>query len=227
MIKELNRILFDPSCYACDRLLNVQEKHICFYCLSQIQETGFHLQPRDNELYYRFAGKFPLAGATSLYFYDKAGRFQKIMQALKYQESPRLGTFLGEYLGEMLKESDFLAGTDVILPVPLHWTKLAKRGYNQAELIARGLSKVTGIQTSRKVLYRRRKTQTQARKSGAARWKNVAGAFGVRGKLPGEILLVDDVVTTGSTLEACARALLEVAPEVQIRIACLGMARRR
>lgn len=227
MIQELNRIIFDPSCYACDRLLTIQERHICLYCLSQIEETHFHLKAVENELYHRFAGKFPLAGATSLYFYDKAGRFQTIMQALKYQESPQIGSFLGAYMGVRLMESPFLDGVDMILPVPLHWTKLAKRGYNQAEMIAKGLAKVTGIPANREILFRRRKTQTQARKTGAARWQNVAHAFGVRGELPKGILLVDDVVTTGSTLEACARALLEVAPEVQIRIACLGMARRR
>jgi len=222
MIRDINRLIFHPGCYACDRLLGRQERHVCFHCLSQMEETSFHLTPRENELYYRFAGKVPLAGATSLFFYDKAGRFQKLMQALKYQHSPQVGIFLGRYLGEMLDSS----WGQAILPVPLHWSKEAKRGYNQAAMMGRGLSQAMGIPLMRGALSRKRRTQTQARKQGAARWKNVAGAFELKKEIPSPILLIDDVITTGSTLESCMRAMLDRQPELQIFVACLGMARR-
>ncbi|MCI4671940.1 MAG: ComF family protein [Bacteroidia bacterium] len=226
MIKELNRIIFDSSCYACNRTLSIQERHICYYCLAQIEETGFHHFPQNNELYFRFAGKFPLEGASSLYFYDKAGRFQKIIQALKYKESPQIGSYLGMNYAESLLESSFLDGIREIVPVPLHWTKRARRGYNQAEQIAKGISKISGIPYSIRSLIRKRRTQTQAKKKGDARWRNVSGAFVVKRDLPDSVLLVDDVVTTGSTLEACAKALINASPNIKIKIASLGMARR-
>ena len=216
------------TCYACDRQLTEQEQNVCFSCLSQIEQTDFHLCPSDNELFYRFAGKVHLTGATSLFYFDKKGRLSTLIKALKYKNAPPLAKTLGECMGEVLKTSDFAKGIDCIIPVPLHRSKQIKRGYNQAEYIARGLAVDLEIPVNIKVLKRKKKTITQTKKAGSDRWSNVENAFVCIDHPPRKVMLVDDVITTGSTLEACIRALMssEQPPE-EIWIAGLGMARKK
>ncbi|RMG59568.1 MAG: ComF family protein [Bacteroidetes bacterium] len=227
MWKSLGSLFVSQTCYGCEQALTSQERFVCLDCLSQIEQTHFHQRPRDNELYFRMAGQLPLAGATALFFYDKAGRLQRIMKALKYQQQPRLGPYLGSLLGESLPGSPFLAGIEAIIPVPLHRRKQLQRGYNQSERIARGLSQATGLPVRTDLLRRRRFTHTQARQAGHARWENVSGAFLAKGHCPAHVLLLDDMVTTGNTLIACAQALLAgPTPPQQISVASIGMARQ-
>lgn len=226
MLRDFLNLFTDQSCPGCGQALTLQEKEVCFSCLAQIEETQFHLKPADNDAFFRFAGKVPVLGVATLFYYDKGGRLQGILEHLKYKNAPRLGRFLGEHYAHRLLESDFLKGIEAVAPVPLHWRKLATRGYNQAEEIARGIGAVAGIPVEKGLVKRTRFTTTQTKKGKAERWTNVSGAFVATENLPRSILFVDDVLTTGATLEACVRAMLETEnPPSHIKIAGVALAR--
>ncbi|MEZ4826895.1 MAG: ComF family protein [Bacteroidia bacterium] len=227
MLRHFAQLFVANSCYGCDSPLTIQEKHVCFSCLSRMEQTNLHLSPSENELYFRLAGRIPLAGAMSLFYFSKAGRLQKILQHLKYKGAPHLGVFLGEYYGHILKNMPWVGETDAIIPVPLHLSRRISRGYNQSERIACGLGKVLKIPVRNDIVRRSRKTLTQTKKGGGNRWDNVSGAFSVVKTPPKSILLIDDVITTGATLEACIRALSAVeTPAEKIYVASIGMARK-
>lgn len=226
-LRSLLHLFVAQGCYACGRSLSSQESLVCLSCLSQIEETKFHRRMADNELYHRLAGRVPLLGASSLFYFDKAGRLQQLMQALKYERAPQVGTFLGRYFGEVLADSELMAGVEALIPVPLHRSKLRQRGYNQAALIAGGMSEVLGIALREDLVQRQRKTASQARKSGTARWANVAGAFEAVAQLPAQVMVIDDVITTGATLEATIQAMLQAAtPPQGIRVGSIGLTRK-
>lgn len=225
MFKDLLNLVFPPVCPSCDTLLNDQEKAICWACLADIEQTDFHLDPGNNELFFRFAGKIDLAGAAALFYFDKQGKLKEIIKALKYKNQPYMGTFLGEFYGKMLKGSEMMAGMDRIIPVPLHRSRLISRGYNQSEAFARGLSSSLGISVDSRSLRRLQKTVTQTQKRQDERWDNVRDVFGLSQPLGGKVVLVDDVITTGSTLEACIRTLLAQENPPRIQVLCIGMAR--
>lgn len=195
-------------------------------CLLELGETQFHGHPADNELYYRLAGRVPIVGASALFFFDKRGRFKRITQALKYGNRPQVGTYLGHYYGEKLRKVPELTRVEAIVPVPLHRGRFAQRGYNQSERIAHGLGKALGISVVENALTRAAKTTTQTQKSKTERWENVADAFEVRKPLSGHLMLVDDVITTGATLEACIRRLYaQPLPPQSVYVLALGMTR--
>ena len=226
MLSDLIHLIFHNGCHACGQPLSKYENQVCLHCLSQLEETNYHLKPIDNALYLRFAGKVPLLGASSLFYFDKKGKIQKILHTLKYQDFPAVGNLMGEYWGETLKNSDFLQGIDTIIPVPLHKRKEISRGYNQSEKIAEGLQKALKIPFNPDILKRIRKTDTQALKSRLERWTNVADAFVLNALPPKGVLIIDDVITTGSTVEACIRALMSspTPPEI-IKVGCLATKR--
>ena len=227
MLRDFVKLFVDDSCYGCGKDLTSQESHVCLSCLSQIPHTGFHTAPAANELYERIAGKVALEGATALFYFDKQGRLQKLIKALKYKDAPQLGIYLGELLGREVAESAFIQEVEAIIPIPLHKSKMISRGYNQAAKIAEGLAGVLDIPLKTGCIRRSRKTLTQTRKSGEQRWANVSGAFSVQETVPKRVLLVDDVVTTGATLEACIAALMQSDhPPEWIGAAAIGMARK-
>lgn len=226
MWSDFTNLIFNNGCYACGSQLSRQESFVCLHCLTQLEETGFHTQATANELYMRFAGKVPIHGATGLFYFDKKGKIQKLIHALKYQDSPEIGNFLGKYLGETLTQSDFLSDIEAIIPVPLHPKKEIARGYNQSACIGEGISEKTNIPFRGDILQRAKKTETQALKTGFERWLNVADAFTLTAPPPRHILLIDDVITTGSTIEACIRALFShPTPPQSLKVACVAIAR--
>lgn len=224
--KDVFHLVYPRECPGCDRLLSDKELAICFRCLTDIEKTGFEKSPKDNDLYLRFAGKVPLEGAAALYYFDKLGKMRKVISALKYQNMPQVGRILGEVHGRYLKESGFAEGLEVIVPVPLHWSRLRSRGYNQATEYAVGLSKEMGIPVDEKILKRRGRTSTQTRKSRNERWENVKSVFKVANPTAKGMLLVDDVITTGATLEACIRVLQSgpIKPKV-LKLGAIGVTR--
>lgn len=190
-------------------------------------ETGFHTTPLENELYYRLGGRVALAGAASLYYFEKGAILQGIMQQLKYDAAPQLGHFLGKVYGEKLQGSPLLADITTIVPVPLHRRKEIQRGYNQSARLAAGLSESLQLPVEPERLRRVKFTAAQARKKGQARWENVQDAFIAGDGRPTGILLVDDVITTGATIVACAQALWAgPQPPTQITAISIAMARQ-
>lgn len=217
------RLLFPPRCVVCGTLLGEGEEGICMKCNMVMPRTNFHRQA-DNSVEQMFWGRFRLERATSYFFYQKGSAFRNILYQLKYYGRQNLGRVMGRFVAAELALSDFFAGIDMIVPVPLHPRRQLMRGYNQSQRIAEGLSAVTGIPVNTGLVVRIRNTQTQTHKSSYERWENMEGVFSLlrpqlfAGK---HILIVDDVLTTGATVTACADAFAGVEG---IRISVLTLA---
>jgi len=228
MLNALKSLFVHEVCYCCRNLLTSQEKCVCMTCLSQLQPTHFHLTPQQNELYYRLAGRIPLSGAMSFYYFDKKGRLQHLIRQLKYHDAPEIGVHLGILYAEVLAICPWINNLDAILAVPLHWKKKIIRGYNQSDFFAQGLAQKLSVPFYPHILSRNQFTLTQTKLSGSQRWSNVKTAFSFTPpeSPPETLLLVDDVITTGATLEACVRAILSnPAYQPRIYVASIAMAR--
>lgn len=218
--------LFYPNiCAACGERLLTQEKVICTRCLVDLPRTNFHYE-HDNPVSQLFWGRVNVQNATALFRFQKGSRFQDLLHLLKYNGRQDIGEELGRQLGFELKKSELFNSVNVVIPVPLHPKREKKRGYNQAECIAKGIADSMGIEIQSRNMVRSVETQTQTKKSRIERWQNVDSIFKIKKpeKLNNKhILLVDDVVTTGATLEACAQAILKT-EGVKVNIAALATA---
>ena len=215
--------LFYPRlCAACAGALNTGEKFICSNCLLHLPKTNFHLQ-ENNPVVRKFWGKVNIASAASFAFFDKGERMQHILHSLKYAGNTELGVFLGELYGSHLKQSPLFSGCEAIIPVPLHDKKIKSRGYNQSNLLAEGLSKAMEIPFYADFLERAVATSTQTKKTRYARFENVENVFRLNGrKLEAKhLLLVDDVITTGSTLESCTQCVAQYG-DVKMSVATIA-----
>ncbi len=219
---DLVRLFFPRICVGCERGLLQGEHWLCSHCLLDLPVTNYH-RWRDNPVYDRLLGRLPVTTAQAFLHFRKESIAQRLLHQLKYNNQPDLGVFLGRVYGEQLYELH--EGWDVIIPVPLHATRLRRRTYNQSERFAAGLAAELDIPVL-SLLQRSQATETQTRKDRAHRWENMQHVFrvtdanAVRGK---KILLVDDVVTTGATLEACGQQLWG-AGCVALSIACIAEA---
>lgn len=205
--------LFYPNlCLLCKEPLVEGEEQICLHCLCDLPRTGFFAL-EDNPVAQLFLGKSDFTAATAFLHYEKGGRVQKLIHSLKYYDNKELAYQLGRLAALEYKKSSLFTTTDLLLPVPLHPQRLRQRGYNQSEWIARGISSVTHQPIDVTSLRRIKKTETQTRKQVYERWQNVQHIFSLahpealQGK---HLLLIDDVVTTGDTLIACASPLLTI-----------------
>ena len=173
-----------------------------------------------------FWGRIKIHSAATFLNFTKSGRVQKLVHQLKYKSKIEVGLLLGELYGGDLKKAALFESVEVIIPIPLHWKKQKKRGFNQSEMFGRGLAKAMNVQLDTDSLYRKVDTATQTKKSRIQRWENVSDVFALKNEanLEGKhILLVDDVITTGSTLEASANKLLEI-PGVKVSLATIAFA---
>jgi len=212
MLKAFLSLIFPKICSACGNGLYDTEDCICTLCQYQLPKTDFHLNP-DNPIIKLFWGRADIFSASSCYKFSKGSKVQHLIHQLKYRGQKEIGKTIGKFYGSELKESALFNSVNTIMPVPLHPKKLRKRGYNQSDSFAEGLAESMKVESDLKNLVRTIATETQTKKSRFARFKNVDSIFAIKNseKLEGKhILLVDDVVTTGSTLEACANKLLEI-----------------
>jgi len=202
--------LFYPNlCAGCHVDLVRHEKIICLSCWETLPKTNFHLR-ETNPVAQKFWGKINIQHATSFYYFNKEGRLQQILHALKYRKQFDVGILLGQKMGVDLLYADWIKNIDLIIPIPLSKEKMRIRGYNQSESIALGLSAVLNIPVQTNTVIRVKNTASQTNKNIAERMENVKNAFAVQDaeKLKNKhVLLIDDVLTTGATLEACAREL--------------------
>lgn len=203
-------LLFPDLCSGCSRQLFQGEKYICTGCLYDLPFTDFHLYA-DHPAARLFWGRIPCHAVTALLYFRKGNSVQQLIHNLKYKGHTELGFTLGKMLGERLKLSAAWQDAELIIPVPLHPKKQRSRGYNQSECIADGIAAVLGIPVYTTQLIRKLNTGTQTRKTRYNRFENMKAVFAVTepALLAGKhVLLVDDVITTGSTLESCAQVLL-------------------
>ena len=234
-------LVMPRECIVCGKPLAIRERHLCIGCLADLPRTYFSNMPH-NQLADRFnaliqrdldaMGVFEeYSYATSLFFYRSQTGYRLITQRLKYHSDYAAGRYFASMLGREMASSPIYSDVDVVIPVPLHWTRLWSRGHNQAEIIAKVLAESLGADLRTDILYRARSTRTQTKLSVESKVRNVEGAFKVRRLKSAleysHILLVDDVFTTGATLHSCHRALRTVfPPDVRISVAtlaCVGM----
>jgi len=218
-------LLFPQLCPACGNDLVANEHIICTDCLYNLPQTNFHLQA-DNIVARQFWGKVNLETAYALYYFTKGGKVQNLMHHFKYNGMQQIGNLLGNIAGSQLSKSEKLAGLDYIIPVPLHKSRLKERGYNQSACFAYGLAEKLPATVEEDNLIRTKATQTQTHRSRFARFENMKEVFVVNNpeRLKNKhVLLVDDIVTTGSTLEACAISLLNI-PGLKLSIATIAYA---
>lgn len=222
VLRALADLVFPDLCVGCNGVLLREEKHLCTFCLGNLPETNFHTQP-ENELEKIFWGRVRLERAFSFLIFRKKGIVQNMLHELKYGNNPELGRLLGCLYGSKLHACGLKF--DGVLAVPLHPSKQRIRGYNQSDCFAEGLSSTLNCAHIKDAVVRNRATETQTRKNRLQRWDNVDTVFGVvnpevlHGK---HILLVDDVITTGATIEACAASLAPYTQTLSVcSIACL------
>lgn len=225
----LRDIFFTRECVVCGRVLAPGERHLCRDCLDDMPLTYFWCW-RDNPAMERLAGRCRLQDAASLFFYRHESGYAECVRQFKYKYDLALGAYLSRMLGGYLASGSWFAGIQVVVPVPLHPLKRLKRGFNQSDVIAENVAAIMpGCRVEKHLLRRRRYTTTQTRKSRGEREANVSGAFSLNRKATARlkaagissVLIVDDVLTTGSTLAACIR-LLE--GDFEVRAATLGFA---
>lgn len=224
-ITDFIHLFFPNNCYACGEALIEQEKVICSSCYFKLPKTGFHLH-QENIISQIFWGRVQVHSATSFLFFNKGGHVQRLMHALKYKGHKEVGIFMGKLFGESLKESALFNTADIIIPVPLHPKKQYKRGFNQSEVIAEGVQSSLEIPVSVENLVRLSYTSSQTKKARYNRWENVKGVFKVNNEAEfngKHLLLIDDVITTGATMEACVAPLLKI-PNTKVSVATLAYA---
>ncbi len=225
MLIDFFSLIYPQVCVTCGSDLVQGESVLCLDCVFHLPQTNYHLQ-EDNPVIRHFWGRVPVKAATSMYFFNKGERVQALMHKLKYKGATEIGEFAGRMMGQKLATAEGYRDSQIIIPVPLHKSKQLKRGYNQSECLAKGLAHGLKAAMVADAVVRGTASDTQTKKTRFLRWQNVDSIFSVvqPQKLEGmNILLVDDVITTGSTLEACAQAILEV-PGTTVRVATMACA---
>ena len=225
-LKAILQVLFPATCACCGDVLVNGERQICLNCLSDLDRS--HFGPITwNTAEQMLSGRTPFVAATALYRFRQENTVRKAVHAMKFHSCTELCLLMGRQMGLALIGSGRFDDVNLLVPVPLHWRRRLQRGYNQSELLCRGIAEVMPREVNTTALIRHRYTQQQSRQSGTQRVGNVEGAFRVRHPeaLQGKhVLLVDDVLTTGATLAACCDALREV-DDVRISIATFSIAR--
>lgn len=224
MLRDLLHIIFPALCAHCGKPLVGNERHICTLCLSEIPWTHQAQQP-NNVAEMRLMGRIPIQAAAALMTFKKGNVTQSIVHEIKYRGNTHLAHQFGRILGNELLSSGRFSNIDYIVPVPLHWWRKIRRGYNQSQLICEAMAEVMGKPVSSNNLYRRKYTSSQTRKSRVDRLDNMSGVFAVRNPQQFKnkhILLIDDILTTGATTEGCYHALSTI-PDIQISVATLAI----
>lgn len=222
---DMLRMLFPATCYHCGRRLVGDERYFCMHCQLDMPFTH-NAAVGDNETELRIGGRIPVKAGASLLYYQNEMCSKTLLHQIKYYEHYKMAYDYGSLLGKEIAQSGRFDDVDCLVPVPLHWIKRWRRGYNQSELLSRGIQASFDRPICKDVLYRKRYTQTQTHKSQEQRIENMQDVFAVKNtsKLEGRhILLVDDVITTGATSDSCWSALKTI-PGIRISIASLAIA---
>jgi ComF family protein len=223
----LLHILFPHVCNGCGSDIINEDTMLCMQCISELPETRFHLHAA-NPVEKIFWGRLPLVDGTAQYYFTKESLMQRLMHQFKYRGNKELGKQLGRLIGNDLRETNRFNLLDALVPLPLFPAKEKSRGYNQATVLCEGIAEILDIEILKDVIIRVQATETQTKKGRMERWENIKGKFElVRPEKIRDlhILLVDDVITTGATLEACGQELLKGA-NTRLSIATLCFASR-
>lgn len=223
-LEDILNLLFPAECHLCGTSLVPGERFVCNPCLESLPRTGYHRTLR-NPMEEKFAGQFPFYKATGHFFYTKDSSLSQLIQDMKYRNFPSIGDKMGEIAAQELFSSGFLNDIDVIVPLPMYFFKQIKRGYNQTEHLAKGMSKATSIPVVKALkMVHSRKSQTflsrTERMDNARHLFSCVGKYDLNGK---GVLLVDDICTTGATLGAAAKTLTDKFPRINLSLFTLGI----
>lgn len=213
--EDLISLVFPEICNACGKSLYKHENMLCNVCKVKLPYTNFHLE-EDNPIEKVFWGRIPIEKAGAYLYFHKGNRVQQLMHRFKYKGKKEIGEYIGNLYGNELLKNNYLSDADLIIPVPLHPEKHKKRGYNQSEYFAKGLSNSLQIPFNKDILIRAIASSTQTKKNRFERWQNVSTIFKIENLeniTNKHVILVDDVITTGATVEACANILLKASPK--------------
>lgn len=216
------------SCVICGRRLSPTERSLCSVCVLHLYRTTFQFTPEDNEMAQLFWGLLPVERTAALIYYEPRSETAALIYKLKYGHRPDIGEDLGRIMAEEMKPAHFLDGIDILLPIPLSKKRYWQRGYNQSEMLARGMSEVTGLPVITKAVRRTNFRQSQTSLTRKERQENVEGTFVLRHPELLEnkhVLLIDDICTTGATLLACSEAIRSV-KGIRISILTLGFTKK-
>ena len=221
ILTDLWNLFFPRYCVACGRLLGKNEECLCMHCFVSLPRMSWE---KDGEMEKTFWGRFPIERAAAYLNYAKGGDVSSLLYSMKYYGNEQLAIYLGKCMAEEFSSQSFFDGVDCLVPIPLHADRLRQRGYNQSEALAKGIASVTGLPVHVEMLRRIHPTETQTQKGRYERWLNVKDGFSVEKEYDfrhKHVLLVDDVLTTGATMTACADVLKDIEG---IRISILALA---
>lgn len=224
--QDIIHLIYPSTCLICEKELPNQYKHICTFCSSEFNYTFFERYTEPTALDQLFWGRVPVYSTYAYLFFEKGKSTQPILHALKYKNKPEIGLEMGQLIGEHLKRMSSFSKVQALIPVPIHAKKEFIRGYNQSEKIATGIGNVLNIPVVLDFMDQTKSTDSQTKKGRFLRWDNVENKFKASAKaspLYSHIAIVDDVITTGATLEVIIRKILEKNPEIQISIISLAI----
>ncbi len=221
----LLHLLYPTLCAGCDADLPSAHYCFCLRCQSRMQPTDMHLHA-ENEFTDRFWGRLRIESGAAMYYFSRKSPVQRALHHLKYKNQPDIGLRIGRRYGQLLSHAPLFKGIQAVLPVPLHPRKEQMRGYNQSAMLAQGIAESLKVPVVPNVLMRTTFSNSQTQKKRMERFENVGAVFGIKhpGRIAGkQVLLVDDVLTTGATLEACGSVLLQI-PGVRVSMATIAIA---
>ncbi|MDX1544380.1 MAG: phosphoribosyltransferase family protein [Christiangramia sp.] len=224
MFHDFVDLIYPPACHICEASLLKNEHLICTSCLHDLPVTKYHLD-NENPVKKVFYGRIKLKNATALMHFRKKAGVQHLIHDLKYRGHREIGSYLGKWLGEELSAVPEYQNIDIVIPVPLHRTKLKQRGYNQVEDFGKEIAKAIDAEYHDDILLKISKTQSQTLKGRLSRWGRLEETLDIKNPEKAahkHVLIVDDLVTTGATLEACAHKLLEI-PGVELSVATMAI----
>lgn len=225
--RDMAHLIFPETCLICSTELHYTEQHLCSICESSLQRTYFEREEEENAIERLLSGRIPVQYAYAYVYFEKNKSTQQVLHQLKYGHKESLGMYLGEQIGQQLISRPSFELPELLLPTPLHPRKAFLRGYNQSLALANGISNSIGVPVNERLLTKTKLTGSQTKLNRTQRWMNVVDGFNLTGSLNAikHIALVDDVITTGSTLESLATLLRENYPDLRISIYCLAYAK--
>lgn len=227
ILDDILHLIYPNCCIGCDRELSKSEDYLCSICSTEISPTNFHLYTEPTEMDKLFWGRKKVHQTYAHLFFEKEKASQSVLFSIKYQSNPDLAVYFGEKIGQVIRTVPKFKDVDAILPVPLHPKKLFIRGYNQSLALAEGLHQSFPVKVDEKAIVRSVHSESQTKKSRFQRWDNVGTIFKVNKSIEKykHVLIIDDVITTGSTVEAMMNALHEINPDLLISVVTLAIAK--
>ena len=226
LIQDLVHLLYPSVCLVCENELVQSEQYVCSVCDETLARTSFHLFQEATETDKLFWGRIELKETYSHFYYKKNSAIQALLFNLKYKNNPQIGRYFGKEIGSCLKKNTAFTDVDALIPIPLHYKKEFLRGYNQSTAIAEGISNILHVPVKSNLVKRIKNTATQTEKTRFQRWDNVNSIFSVHrsmNKLK-HVVLIDDVITTGSTMETLVHEIKSAAPEINVSLVSLAIA---